>query len=116
MARLRRARSLTAYWRDGDFVIENFVTRIAVSAAPITVQILSLFDDWQNRGSLAAQLPEFSRASIARAVRELVEHTLLVTERSAAARVDEEVATPMSRGLTEFWTASINGCMVLPSP
>lgn len=93
MARLRRARSLMAYWRDGDFVIENFVTRVAVSAAPITVQILSLFDDWQNRGGLADRLPEYSRASIARAVRDLVDHTLLVTERSAAARVDEEVAT-----------------------
>jgi SagB-type dehydrogenase family enzyme len=82
-----------AYWRDGDFVIENFVTRVAVSAAPITVQILSLFDDWQNRGALADQLPEFSRASISRAVRELVEHTLLVAEKSEAARVDERVAT-----------------------
>ena len=30
--------------------------------------------------------------------------------------VDEAVATPMSRGATEFCTASISGCIVLPSP
>jgi SagB-type dehydrogenase family enzyme len=99
VARLRRARSLMAHWRDGDFVIENFVTRIAVSAAPITVQILSLFDDWQGRGALAPQLPEFSRASISRAVRDLVEHTLLVAEGSAAARLDQEVATTWKQWL-----------------
>lgn len=88
-----------AYWRDGDFVIENFVTRIAVSAAPITVQILSSFDDWQQRGALADALPEFGRASIARAIRELVEHTLLVAEGSDAARVDEQVAVTWKQWL-----------------
>ena len=99
MARLRRARSLSAHWRDGDFVVENFVTKVTVSAAPIIVQILSLFDDWRPRGSLAAELTEFSRASVTRAVRELVEHTLLVEEGSAAARVDEEVATTWEKWL-----------------
>jgi SagB-type dehydrogenase family enzyme len=99
VARLRRARSLTAYWRDGDFVIENFVTRVAVSADPITVQILSLFDDWRPRASLANELPEFSRASVTRAVRQLVDHTLLVAERSAVARVDEEVSAAWQQWL-----------------
>ena len=81
-----------AYWRDGDFVIENFVTRVAVSAAPITVEILSLFDDWRLRGTLHDALPEYSRSSVTGAVRELLDHTLLVQEGSAAARIDEEVA------------------------
>jgi SagB-type dehydrogenase family enzyme len=99
VARLRRARSLTAYWRDGDFVIENFVTKVAVAAAPITVQVLSLFDEWRSRGTLAAELTEFSRASVRRAVRELAEHTLLVEEGSATARVDDKVATTWDRWL-----------------
>jgi SagB-type dehydrogenase family enzyme len=93
VALLRRARSLTAYWRDGEFFIENFVTKIAVSAAPITVQVLSLFDDWRPRASLANELSEFSRSSVTRAIRALVEHTLLVQEGSKVARVDEQVAT-----------------------
>ncbi len=28
----------------------------------------------------------------------------------------EEVATPISRGETAFWTARITGCMLRPSP
>jgi SagB-type dehydrogenase family enzyme len=80
-------------------VIENFVTRIAVSAPPITVQILSLFDEWRPRGAIATELAEFSRSSVRRAVRELVEHTLLVEERSAIARLDEQVADTWRRWL-----------------
>jgi SagB-type dehydrogenase family enzyme len=99
VARLRRARSLTAYWRNGDFVIENFVTKVAVSTAPITVEILSLFDDWRLRSTLAGELTEFSRSSVTRAVRDLVEHTLLVEEGSSAARVDEQVATTWEKWL-----------------
>jgi SagB-type dehydrogenase family enzyme len=99
VARLRRARSLTAYWRDGDFVIENFMTKVAVSAAPVTVQVLALFDDWRARGTIAADLPEFSRASVTRAVRDLVDHSLLVSEGSPAARVDEEVAQTWQKWL-----------------
>lgn len=93
MARVRRARTISAYWTGGDLVLENFVTRVAVSAAPVALQILSFFDDWRRRDSLAAELPQFSRASVARAVRELVAHTLLVEEGSATARTDEAVAT-----------------------
>lgn len=90
--RLRRAPTLHAYWKARELVFENYVTRIAVSADPITVTILSFFDDWRPGTALAAALPAFSRASVARAVRQLVAHTLLVREGSADARLCASVA------------------------
>lgn len=91
--RLRRARALQAYWRDGDLVLENFVSRNAVSAAPVAMQILTFFEEWKPRAALAAALPQYSKVSVARAIRELVAHTLLVEEESAVAKTDEQVAT-----------------------
>jgi SagB-type dehydrogenase family enzyme len=90
--RLRRAPTLHAYWKNGDLVLENVVTRVAVSADPATVQILDFFGAWRPRTALAGELPDFRPASIARALRQLVDHTLLVEEGSAVAALCESVA------------------------
>ena len=91
--RLRRARSLQAYWKGGDLVIENFVTRVAVSAATGIIEILSFFEDWKPPAALAKTLSQYTPQSVTRALRELVAHSLLVEEGSTAAREDEAVAT-----------------------
>jgi SagB-type dehydrogenase family enzyme len=90
--RLRRAPTLHAYWKDGDLVFENFVTRVAVSADPIIVHILTFFGEWRAPGALADELRDFRPASVARAVRLLVRHTLLVEEGSATAALCASVA------------------------
>jgi SagB-type dehydrogenase family enzyme len=90
--RVRRARTIQAYWKGSDLVIENFVTRVAVTADPVVLQVLTFFDKWRRREALAHELPEFSRASVARAIRQLVAHSLLVAEGTPAARTDESVA------------------------
>src|SRR5262245_58396865 len=92
MPRLRRARALQVHWQDGDLIIENFVSRVAVSAAPVTLTVLHAFDDWRSAAGVASELKEWSRASVTSAVRELVAHSLLVAEGSEAARLDEQVA------------------------
>jgi SagB-type dehydrogenase family enzyme len=92
MPRFRRARALQVHWQDGDLIIENFVSRVAVSAAPVTLTVLDAFDDWRSATAVASELREWSRASVTRAVRELVAHSLLLAEGSVAARLDEQVA------------------------
>ena len=92
MPRFRRARALQVHWQDGDLIIENFVSRVAVSAAPVTLTVLDAFDDWRPATAVASELREWSRASVTRAVRELVAHSLLLVEGSEAARLDENVA------------------------
>lgn len=72
-------------------MVENFVTRVAVTAAPITLQIITVFADWQPRSALAPLLPQYTRTSVSRALRQLVDHSLLVEEGTAAARLDAQV-------------------------
>ena len=73
-------------------MFENFVTRIAVSADPIALTILSFFDDWRRGAALADAWPGYSRSSVARAVRQLVRHTLLVEEGTPTASLCHSVA------------------------
>lgn len=74
-------------------MFENFVTRVAVSADPITIHILTFFGDWRPRDALATELREFSRSSVLRAVRLLVAHTLLEEEGSPQSAVHQHVAS-----------------------
>jgi hypothetical protein len=89
---VRRALTLHAYWKDGDLVVENFATRVAVSADPITIQILNFFGQWRQRDALIAQLPQFGADSVRKAVTELLRHSLLVEAGSEQARLGEAIA------------------------
>ena len=92
MPRFRRARALQVHWQDGDLIIENFVSRVAVSAAPVTLTLLDALTDWRTAKDVASELREWSRASVKRAVGELVAHSLVLAEGTAAAALDEKVA------------------------
>ena len=86
--RLRRARAVLAYWRDGALTFENYLTRQVISADPIAVHILGFFERWRDPASLARALPGFTPASLRRAVATLTRHTLLLEEGSAEAAED----------------------------
>jgi SagB-type dehydrogenase family enzyme len=90
--RLRRARALLAYWRDGRATFENYLTRRVVSAEPVVVQILSFFEEWREPADLAGELRQFTPGSVRRALTALVRHTLLLREGSAAAAQDMQLA------------------------
>ncbi len=89
---MRRALTLHAYWKDGDLVLENFATRIAVSANPVAIHILTFFDRWRRRESLAIEMPQFDAASVHKAVNSLIGYSLLVEEGSAEATLGESIA------------------------
>ncbi len=58
-------------------MFQNYRTGACVSAAPKTLEILALFDDWQDPVVVARRLPEYSPASFLRAVKQLVGCSLL---------------------------------------
>ena len=68
------------------------MTRVAVSAAPITIQILSFFEEWRPRSELADELDRYSPESIGDAIQQLIDRTLLVEEGTEVATSDEAVA------------------------
>lgn len=91
-ARFRRARSLVITWRDGRLTFENYLTRQVVSAEPLAIQVLGFFEDWRLSSELAAEVPDYRPASLARAVADLAKHTLLVREGSPEAARDQALA------------------------
>lgn len=86
--RLRRARAVLAYWRDGSLTFENYLTRQVISADPIAIHILGFFERWRDPAGLVRELPAFTPASLRRAVSTLTRHTLLLEEGSGQAAED----------------------------
>lgn len=66
-----------AAWVSGRFVFENYATRKRVAAAPMACQVLDFFSDWHTAPELSHALPHYEEKSLARAVRQLAQVTLL---------------------------------------
>jgi SagB-type dehydrogenase family enzyme len=97
--RLRRARTILAYWSEGQLVFENYRTRTSIVADPIVARVLHLLDRWQHIGQLLPKMPEYSPRSLRLAVKQLREHTLVVKEGSRDAEQDSRLARVWSSWL-----------------
>ncbi len=86
-----RSPFLISYWRDGRFVFENYLTRRQIAASPLTSTILDFFGRERTLRELCAFLPEFTAASLQKAVRSLTRHSLL-QRRGDAAVGEKELA------------------------
>jgi SagB-type dehydrogenase family enzyme len=80
----RRSPYVICYWQDRQLVFENYATSTLVAAAPLTCEILDFFDRWRSAAALAQRFPQFSAASLARALSNLIRVGFL--ERSGAPR------------------------------
>lgn len=85
---LRRARTIVAYWKDGQFVIENYRTGVRVNADPFTVRVLDFFEDWHSIKAFRLWLPRYTPESLSSALRDLRRYTLLVQKGSEEAQRD----------------------------
>ncbi len=90
--RLRRARTILAYWSKGQLVFENYSTRVSIAADPIVTRILHLFDRWHRIEQVLPKMPEYSSRSLRLAVQQLTQHTLLVREGTRDAEQDAYLA------------------------
>ena len=73
----RRSPHLVCYWWRSKLVLENYTSRSRFSATPLTCEILHFFDRWRSAQALVKHFPQFSPASLRRAVRDLVRARLL---------------------------------------
>lgn len=85
----RRAPSLVCYWSDGQMVIENYLARQRVTADPLACGILDFFGEWKSVELLSSHMPEFSRASLRKAVSQLVDCSLLQQSSGRSRRRDD---------------------------
>ena len=90
--RLRRARSVLIYWREGELAFENYLTRSFITAERVTVEILDFFDNLRPPEDLLAGFPGFTPESVRRSVRALVRAGFLVREGSPQARQDQTLS------------------------
>jgi SagB-type dehydrogenase family enzyme len=67
-----RSPNLIAYWRNGHFVIEEFVRRRRIRAAPLVVQALDVFSVAQPANAAAERFPGFTASSVRREIGRLV--------------------------------------------
>ena len=74
---IRRAPSLVVYWSDRRLVIENYSTGVRVTAAPVTLEVLAFVDDWCDPARLHDQFRNYDRASLDKAVTDLLRCSLL---------------------------------------
>jgi len=97
--RLRRAKTLFAYWGENQLIFENYRTGAAVAAAPVTAEVLHHFERWSSPEQFYGWMPGYTRSSLGHALRGLVKAGLLVRKGSREAREDEKLAFTWSSWL-----------------
>jgi SagB-type dehydrogenase family enzyme len=100
-AKLRAARSLFAYWRNGRVLFHNFARRFTVSGIPFTCEVLDFFTEWRTFQEAVAHFDDYTRTSVRSAVSGLVKHGLLIHKGSPEAREDNQIAREWSAWLPE---------------
>jgi SagB-type dehydrogenase family enzyme len=100
-ARLRRARSLLAYWEGAQLVFHNFARRLTVSARPITCQVLDFFSEWRTPQEAIAHFNNYAQRSVRTSVSQLAKQGLLVSKGSPEAACDRRISKEWSAWLPE---------------
>jgi SagB-type dehydrogenase family enzyme len=90
--RMRRAHSLICFWQEGALAVYNYLSQTLTALDPVAVEVLDAFGEWTEPAEIGKLLADYTPQSVQVAVDVLREHTLLLAEGSAEARVDEQLA------------------------
>ncbi|PZS11632.1 MAG: nitroreductase [Pseudonocardiales bacterium] len=90
--RMRRAYSLICFWQDGALAVYNYLFQTVTALDPVAVEVLDAFGEWTDPVDIGKRLVGYTPESVQAAVDVLGEHTLLLAQGSAEARVDEQLA------------------------
>src|SRR4029450_11456523 len=99
--RLRRARCLFLFWRDGQLFFHNFARRLTASGKPVTCDVLDFFERWITSQEAMTRFAHYSRKSVRSALAQLVDYGLLLQKDSAEARQDSRIAKEWSAWLPQ---------------
>src|SRR5205085_4705770 len=80
IVRLRRARCLVAYWEDGVFVVENYLTQKQTTIAPLVAQLLQTVDTYLSKSAVLERFGAIPCAD--ELVEQLIMQDILVIEGS----------------------------------
>ena len=99
--RLRRARSLYAYWEGGRLVFHNFARRGTVSAKPIACELLDFFGEWRTPEQAITHFNGYTKKSLLASISHLVRDGLLVSNNSPEEANDAKIAKEWSAWLPQ---------------
>jgi SagB-type dehydrogenase family enzyme len=97
--RLRRAKTILAYWNNDQLVLENYRTRISITTDPLAAGILDFFSRWRRPEELIREMPQYSSSSLRAALRQLTQCSFLVREKTSEAQQDEHLQKTWSHWL-----------------
>ncbi len=81
--RYRRSPYLVMHWRDAQLLLVNYAAATTVEAAPLVLDVLDRFSDWQDVDAVAAQLPNIPAPLFRELVDALVSHGALESDAQA---------------------------------
>src|SRR5881398_3904331 len=90
--RLRRARCLLMYWRDGRMFLHNFARRLTVTGRPVTSEVLDFFSEWRTFKEAIAHFADYAPRSVRSAISQLVDYGLLLPKGSPEVTKDSRIA------------------------
>lgn len=79
--RVRRPMSLVAFWQDGKFVIENYLSNKQVEVNPLIINLLQRMDEYRHLNDVLEIFGNIPKSDWL--VQQLLKHDLLVTEGTA---------------------------------
>ncbi|HEU5134935.1 MAG TPA: SagB/ThcOx family dehydrogenase [Steroidobacteraceae bacterium] len=88
--RIRRARALALFWREGELVLYNFLVPRALTATPEVLTLLSDAESWREPQFFFDLFPDAEPASVAEQISKLVALGALMVEGSPQAELDGE--------------------------
>src|SRR5216117_4032817 len=89
--RLRRARCLLMYWRDGRMFLHNFARRLTVTGRPVTSEVLDFFSEWRTFKEAIAHFADYAPRSVRSAISQIADYGMLVPKRSAEITKDSRI-------------------------
>src|SRR6266496_1394453 len=99
--KLRRARCLFAYWRDGRLFFHNFARGLTVSGKPITCEVLDFFKKWRTTHAAIRHFADYTPRSVRSATSQLVKQQLLLVKGTPEAIQDNRIAREWSPWLPQ---------------
>jgi SagB-type dehydrogenase family enzyme len=99
--KLKSASCQMAYWVGGELRIANYLTRREFSTNPATLDVIRFFFTPRTIQEALLEFRSFSRASVARAIRQLIKAQLLLEYDSAEQQRDELVESSWAPWLPE---------------
>lgn len=82
-SRVRRARTLVSYWDEGEFIIENYLTRKRTAVSPLVTHILQSLGEYSSKKRLLRLFAGIPRSR--KLIDELIDQDVLVKEGSETA-------------------------------